>query len=211
MTTETQTAAETTEQTQAGTATQPADTTQDQNPGAGADQQPKPEDNPSGKETTGNLPESADAYEVQIDGFDFSEFAQVESNKAFLEQAHAAGITNEQLSVVMQAYEQHTAVHVEALQTEWGGEFNQNVQFAQQAVKASGLSMEDVDSPTFGLKLAAYFGKQLQEDLPPANTQENSGADVQSLMKSEAYLDSKHPEHEVTYKKVQDWYQKQHK
>lgn len=86
-------------------------------------EQPKePEKEPT-KEI--DLPETADAYKVEIEGFDFDAFKADEGNKAFLENALKAGISNEQLGVVLQAYEQHTAVQLEALQSEWGGEFDQ--------------------------------------------------------------------------------------
>lgn len=159
---------------------------------------------------SGTLPETADAYVVELDGFDFSAFAENESNKEFIGKAHGLGITNEQMSAVLDAYNQHTAVQVEVLQEEWGGEFDANVRFAQQAVKAAGLTMDEIDSPTLGLKLAAYYGKQLQEDMPPQNTQESGAVDVASLMSSEAYMNDKHPDHKRVYAQVEQAYAKQY-
>lgn len=190
-----------TDPTQVAPVTDPADTT-------GTDTKPVEQPNVEDTKPTGTLPETADAYAVELDGFDFEAFAGNESNKEFIEKAHDLGITNEQMSVVLDAYNQHTAVHVEALQEEWGGEFDANVRFAQQAVKAAGLSMDDIDSPTLGIKLAAYYGKQLQEDMPPQNTQESGAVDVASLMSSEAYMNETHPDHSKVYGQVQNWYQK---
>ena len=157
-----------------------------------------------------DLPETADAYEVEIEGFDFDAFKADEGNKAFLENALKVGISNEQLGVVLQAYEQHTAVQLEALQSEWGGEFDQNLRLAKQAVEAAGLDPKQIDSPTFGIRLAAHFGKALQEDMPPQNTQLGGATDIKELQASEAYMNQSHPEHKSVYAKVQKWYQDQY-
>lgn len=169
-------------------------------------EQPKePEKEPT-KEI--DLPETADAYKVEIEGFDFDAFKSDEGNKAFLENAHKAGISNEQLGVVLQAYEQHTAVQLEALQSEWGGEFDQNLRLAKQAVEAAGLDPKDIDSPTFGIRLAAHFGKALQEDMPPQITQQSGAASITELMASEAYMNESHPDHKRVSAQVQSYYSK---
>lgn len=173
------------------------------------DQQPpneppkEPEKDPT-KEI--DLPETADAYKVEIEGFDFDAFKADEGNKAFLENALKAGISNEQLGVVLQAYEQHTAVQLEALQSEWGGEFDQNLRLAKQAVEAAGLDPKEIDSPTFGIRLAAHFGKALQEDMPPQNTQLGGGSSITELMLSEAYMNPSHPDHKRVYAQVEKHY-----
>lgn len=153
-----------------------------------------------------DLPETADAYKVEIEGFDFDAFKADEGNKAFLENALKAGISNEQLGVVLQAYEQHTAVQLEALQSEWGGEFDQNLRLAKQAVEAAGLDPKEIDSPTFGIRLAAHFGKALQEDMPPQNTQQGGGSSITELMLSEAYMNPSHPDHKRVYAQVEKHY-----
>lgn len=153
-----------------------------------------------------DLPETADAYKVEIEGFDFDAFKADEGNKAFLENALKAGISNEQLGVVLQAYEQHTAVQLEALQSEWGSEFDQNLRLAKQAVEAAGLDPKVIDSPTFGIRLAAHFGKALQEDMPPQNTQLGGGSSITELMLSEAYMNPSHPDHKRVYAQVEKHY-----
>lgn len=169
-------------------------------------EQPKePEKEPT-KEI--DLPETADAYKVEIEGFDFDAFKADEGNKAFLENALKAGISNEQLGVVLQAYEQHTAVQLEALQSEWGGEFDQNLRLAKQAVEAAGLDPKQIDSPTFGIRLAAHFGKALQEDMPPQNTQLGGGSSITELLASEAYMNPSHPDHARVNAKVESYYSK---
>lgn len=162
------------------------------------------------QEAKTDLPESADAYKVDLEGFDFDSFKSDEGNKTFLEEAHKAGISNEQLGVVLKAYDQHTAVQLEQLQADWGGDYEANIRLAQQAVQAAGLDPKDVDSPTFGIRLAAYYGKALQEDMPPQNTQQSGVSNVESLMASEAYTNPEHPEHDRVYAQVEKAYQKQY-
>ncbi|WHP06856.1 hypothetical protein QLH32_05125 [Acinetobacter corruptisaponis] len=181
---------------------------------------------------TPKVPESADGYEVNIDGFDFNEFKGIEENKAFLDEAHKAGLSNEQLGFVLGKYNEIIPQLMEAnahldnescIQTmteAWGNDTQTNFGFAKAAADnaiANGiLTAEEVNSPQFGnnplvLKMAAYFGQQLGEDTPPKNTHQSGGTDVQSLMSSEAYLSDKHPDHARVTAQVQNWYQKQYK
>ena len=178
------------------------------------------------------VPESADGYEVNIDGFDFNEFKDIEENKAFLDEAHKAGLSNEQLGFVLGKYNEIIPQLMEAnahldnescIQTmteAWGNDTQVNFGFAKAAADnaiANGiLTAEEVNSPEFGnnplvLKMAAYFGQQLAEDTPPKNTQQSGGADIQSLMSSEAYLNESHPDHKRVFAQVQNFYQKQYK
>lgn len=178
------------------------------------------------------VPESADAYAVDIDGFDFDEFKGIEENKAFLDEAHKAGLTNEQLGFVLGKYNEiipslmqaNAALDNEAaIQTmteAWGNDTKANFGFAKAAADnaiANGiLTAEEVNSPEFGnnplvLKMAAYFGQQLAEDTPLNNAQPSGSQDIQSLLQSEAYLNDKHPDHARVSAQVQNWYQKQYK
>lgn len=189
-------------------------------PTPGAETQPAPgtppadpapsEPNPAPVETDPEkaVPESADAYAVSIDGFDFDAFKA--DNSEVLESFHAVGMNNQQVEAVVKAYEQHTAVQIEALQEEWGNDFGANVNLAKQAIEALGFKPEELDSPTAVIRLAAAIGKQIQEDLPPSNTQQNMGDSIQELMQSEAYLNDKHPDHKRVYAQVEQAYAKQY-
>lgn len=199
---------QTTEQTQ--TTTPPAATETQTVPGTETTQQ-----NPSEQETQTTetdpakaVPESADAYSVEIDGFDFDAFKA--DNAEVLQSFHAEGMTNKQVEAVVKAYEQHQSVQMEALQEEWGNDFGANVNLAKQAIEALGFQASDLDSPIGALKLAAAIGKHIQEDLPPSNTQQNVGESVQQLMMSEAYLNDKHPDHKRVYAQVEQAYAKQY-
>jgi hypothetical protein len=199
---------QTTEQTQ--TTTPPVGTETQTVPGTETTQQ-----NPSEQETQTTetdpakaVPESADAYSVEIEGFDFDAFKA--DNTEVLESFHAEGMTNKQVEAVVKAYEQHQSVQMEALQEEWGNDFGANVNLAKQAIEALGFQASDLDSPIGALKLAAAIGKHIQEDLPPSNTQQNVGESVQQLMMSEAYLNDKHPDHKRVYAQVEQAYAKQY-
>lgn len=193
------TATDTTQSTTTDTSTQTVETT-------AAD---APTDGNNPEDTSSDLPESADAYAPDLDGFDFDAFK--EQNSEVLEAFHGAGLTNSQLTAVLSAFNEHTQVNIEALQSDWGGEYQQNLSFAHQAVQAAGLDMKDVDSPTFGIRLAAHFGKALQEDLPPSNTHQSGAESIADLISSEAYLDPKHADHKKVYAQVKDFYAKQYK
>lgn len=201
--------------------TPPAD---DSNPG---DQNP-----PTEPPAAPVVPESIDGYEVNVEGFDFDEFKAIPENQEFLERARAAGFDNEKLGFLLGEYNELIPTLMEAnaaLDNEtavqkmtevWGGEADQNFKYAHSAAGnliANGvLTAEEVNDPSFGnnplvLKMAAYFGSQLQEDTPPSNTQQSGGVDVESLMKSEAYLNESHPDHKRVFSQVQNFYQKQYK
>lgn len=199
---------QTTEQTH--TTTPPAGTETQTVPGTETTQQSPGEQETQTTETdpAKAVPESADAYSVEIDGFDFDAFKA--DNAEVLESFHAEGMTNKQVEAVVKAYEQHQSVQMEALQEEWGNDFGANVNLAKQAIEALGFQASDLDSPIGALKLAAAIGKHIQEDLPPSNTQQNVGESVQQLMMSEAYLNDKHPDHKRVYAQVEQAYAKQY-
>lgn len=201
--------------------TPPAD---DSNPG---DQNP-----PTEPPVTPVVPESIDGYEVNVEGFDFDEFKAIPENQEFLERARAAGFDNEKLGFLLGEYNELIPTLMEAnaaldnetavqkMTEAWGGEADQNFKYAQSAagnlISNGVLTAEEVNDPSFGnnplvLKMAAYFGSQLQEDTPPSNTQQSGGVDVESLMKSEAYLNESHPDHKRVFAQVQNFYQKQYK
>lgn len=173
-------------------------------------------------------PITADSYAVaDIEGFNFDEFKAIDENKAFLERAAEAGITNDQMKFVLGEYNQiipsvmeqmsqlQTDTCKETLQAEWGAETQANLGLAMKAAQAAGLSPDDINNPTVGnnpavIKILAHFGKQLGEDTSPQNTQPSGGEDIQQLMRSEAYSNPKHPDHARVTTQVSQWYAKQY-
>lgn len=173
-------------------------------------------------------PITADSYAVaDIEGFNFDEFKAIDENKAFLERAAEAGITNDQMKFVLGEYNQiipsvmeqmsqlQTDTCKETLQAEWGAETQANLGLAMKAAQAAGLSPDDINNPTVGnnpavIKILAHFGKQLGEDSSLQNTQPSGGEDIQQLMRSEAYSNPNHPDHSRVTTQVSQWYAKQY-
>lgn len=178
------------------------------------------------------VPESIDDYKVELEGFDYDEFKAIPENQEFLERARAAGFDSEKLNFLLGEYtqllpkimEQNAVLDgegcVQAMQEIWQGDTDKNFGFAraaaQNAIQNGILTKEEVNSHEFGnnplvLKMAAYFGQQLQEDTPPSNTQQSGSENIQSLMRSEAYSNEQHPDHARVSAEVQKWYEKQYK
>ena len=194
--------------------------------------EPNSNDSPVEPVVATGAPESIDGYEVNVEGFNYDDFKAIPENQEFLERAREAGLSNEHLGFLLGEYNQLIPALMEgnaALDNEaavktmsevWGGEAEQNFGYAQAVAGnliANGvLTAEEVNNPSFGnnplvLKMAAYFGQQLNEDTPPSNTQQSGGLDVESLMQSEAYLNESHPDHKRVFNQVQNFYQKQYK
>ena len=191
-----------------------------------------PSDEPVIDTPTATAPDSIDGYQVEVEGFNFDEFKDIEENKEFLEGARAAGLDNKALSFVLEKYNHlipqlmEANAHldneacVSAMKETWGTDTDTNFGFARaaavNAIQNGVLTEEEVNSPEFGnnplvLKMAAYFGQQLNEDTPPSNTQQSGGVDVQSLMASEAYLNEKHADHKSVSAQVERYYNKTYK
>lgn len=175
------------------------------------------------------VPDSIDGYEVDVEGFDYDEFKAIPENQEFLERAREAGLDSKSLNFLLGEYSQLLPAIMEgnaALDTEgcvaamketWGADTDTNFGFAQaaanSAIQNGILTAEEVNSPEFGnnplvLKMAAYFGQQLNEDTPPSNTQQSSAVDVQSLIQSEAYMNDGHPDHKRVYAQVVKHFEK---
>ena len=174
-------------------------------------------------------PETIDGYEVNVEGFNYDDFKAIPENQEFLERAREAGLSNEHLGFILGEYNQlipnlitgnaalDNEACISAMKETWGGETDTNFGFARaaanNAIQNGILTAEEVNSPEFGnnprvLKMAAYFGSQLQEDSPPANTQQTGTEDIQSLIASEAYMNESHPDHKRVYAQVANHFAK---
>ena len=167
-------------------------------------------------------------YSVEIEGFDFEAFKSIESNAELLNRAKEAGLSNEQVSFMLKEYndilpslaqdvaELKTEESVSALKGVWGENFESNVKYAQQALKAAGFTQEDLDNPAIGnnvelAKLAAHFGAQMKEDAPPSNTatsQVSASDRLRELMTDPAYRDVNNPNHKSVKNEVEAIYAK---
>ena len=167
-------------------------------------------------------PKSVDEYKLEREDFDFEEFKADESNKEFLTEAHKHGITNKQLDFLLSEYDKRavdlvsnssqidTDTTVQTLQSDWGEDYEKNIFNAVKAARACGITDEQINNPLIGnnvafIKMAAYFGSQMTEDKPVSNgTPVN--VDIQSLMRSEAFFNPKHPDHKSVKAQIDSYY-----
>lgn len=167
-------------------------------------------------------PKSVDEYKLEREDFDFEEFKADESNKEFLTEAHKHGITNKQLDFLLSEYDKRavdlvsnssqidTDTTVQTLQSDWGQDYEKNIFNAVKAARACGITDEQINDPMIGnnvafIKMAAYFGSQMTED-KPINNGTPVNVDIQSLMRSEAFFNPKHPDHKSVKAQIDSYY-----
>lgn len=168
-------------------------------------------------------PKSVDEYKLEREDFDFEEFKADESNKEFLTEAHKHGITNKQLDFLLSEYDKRAAdlvstssqidtdTTVQTLQSEWGNDkYEANIFNAVKAARACGITDEQINNPLIGnnvafIKMAAYFGSQMTED-KPINNGTPVNVDIQSLMRSDAFFNVKHPDHKSVKAQIDSYY-----
>ncbi|MGE8646230.1 hypothetical protein [Acinetobacter vivianii] len=172
---------------------------------------------------TGEIaPKTVDEYKVEREDFNFDDFKSDDSNKAFLAEAHKHGITNKQLDFLLAEYDKRsidlvsnssqidTDTVVQTLQQEWGDKYEANIFNAVKAARACGITDEQINDPMIGnnvafIKMASYFGSQINEDKPVSNGSPVS-TDIQSLMRSEAFFNPKHPDHKSVKAQIDSYY-----
>lgn len=178
-------------------------------------------------------PKSADDYKVNVpeklaESFKAEELAADPLLKAFMADAHANGMTQKQVDMVIGqylerlpqvagAYEQlNSEACTTALREAWKSEaeFNANTKAAFNAAKAyagqdlDGILKDYGNDPRI-IKLLSNVGKELGEDRgAAAGAQGVTSEDIQSMTKTPAYWDKSHPEHEKTVAKVQQFYER---
>ena len=180
---------------------------------------------------SGDLPpKSADEYALAVPEQLKDSWQEDDRFKAFKNEMHAAGITQKQFDLVMgkyftvvpemaQASAQLTMDKAaEELRSTWKteAEYTENVSGAFKAFKAFAdpADMDRIDeignSPV-ALRILAKISKEMGEGggIPP-QADSVAAEDVQSLMRSEAYQNTKHPDHKAVSQKVQQYYVKKH-
>lgn len=151
-----------------------------------------------------------------------------EREKSFLKGCHAKGMTNAQVQHVMDVYsslikegmelqqgQQKSAVTdaETKLKQEWGNGFDTELANAQRAFHAVAddrdrASVNELSQSLPVMRLLAKLGANLREDtgLPP-EISGMSAVDVESLQKSEAYWNPKHPDHSKVKQQITQYYQ----
>lgn len=180
-------------------------------------------------------PETPEGYTLNGENFgenfDAESFMKDESTQGFLKRMHAKGATN---AIIQEAIEyglnefapQLQQGNAELSQEEcltslkehWQDDasFNENRGLANKAYMALPDELKEAvnsglgNDPAF-MRVMAHLGKGMLEDTPPSEVVQATGDEIQSLMTSEAYRDSKHPEHAAVSKKVQAFFQAKNK
>lgn len=180
--------------------------------------------------SVGTPPKTADDYapEVKLEGFNWEEFKADPRMQSFMKTAHAKGITNEQMSFIIGEYAQRApelvngAAELDAdsaatqLREVWktDAEFKKNIglayrAFNQLADDADKGRMDEIGNNPMVIRMLAKVGAEMQEDAPAGgevNLAEQQT--IRDLMKSPAYMDPKHADHERVSAQVKAFYQK---
>lgn len=175
-------------------------------------------------------PKTSDEYapKVEVEGFNWDEFKADPRMQSFMKTAHAKGITNDQMSFIIGEYAQRApelvngAAELDAdnaatqLREVWktDAEFNKNIGLAYRAFNsladdADKGRMDEIGNNPMVIRMLAKVGAEMQEDAPAGgdiNLAEQQT--IRDLMKSPAYMDPKHADHERISAQVKAYYQK---
>ncbi|WP_165710854.1 hypothetical protein [Stenotrophomonas maltophilia] len=200
-----------------------------------------------GSGATGTVPENADSYQLTVptdaegkplvEGVDLQEFIGDPMYKEFAAKAHAAGISNEQMNVVIGEYLQMAPKLFEAnlqlgadearqtLSAVWKDDAAMKAGLASAARAAQGFAapagqpgnydnvMQKFGNDPDFLALMASIGKEMGED-KPISSDPVAAADwqdqVDALKANPAYMDKSHPQHASVVRQVSDMYQKRY-
>lgn len=178
-------------------------------------------------------PDTPDAY--QLDGkafgeeFNVEEFMKQEENKSFLAKAHAHGMTNKQVQMVMEHALKDFAPNLMQGQAEMSveqcvsglkgevwkseAEFKTNMSAANRAFMSLPESLRGTIDKTLGnnpafIQAMALFGKEMAEDRPPQETNTQEQSSIEELMLSDAYKNEKHPQHAQVSARIKAYFEK---
>jgi hypothetical protein len=186
---------------------------------------------------TGDLPpESPEKYAIEglPESFSIEDLKADPKTQGFLKGAHAKGMTNAQVSFVLNEYARVAPELVqgaksldatqarEQLATVWADEpvMTSNLKHALKAAniaaEKAGLSIEEIDAaglgnnPTF-IRLLAALGPEFSEDTP-INSAGIASKDttIEELERSEAYRNPKHKDYESVSAQIRRYYEKRH-
>lgn len=177
-------------------------------------------------------PKTADEYapKVEVEGFKWDEFKADPRMQSFMKSAHAKGITNDQMGFILGEYAQlapelvngAAALDSEAAATQlretWktDAEFNKNIKQAFRAFNTLADDsdkgrMDEIGNNPMVIRMLAKIGAEMQEDAPAGgdvNLEEQQS--IRDLMKSPAYMDPKHADHENVSARVRAYYHKRY-
>ncbi|MGQ4686353.1 hypothetical protein ACUIJO_11275 [Klebsiella aerogenes] len=177
-------------------------------------------------------PKTADEYapKVEVEGFKWDEFKADPRMQSFMKSAHAKGITNDQMGFILGEYAQlapelvngAAALDSEAAATQlrevWktDAEFNKNIGLAFRAFNSltdegDRGRIDEIGNNPMVIRMLAKIGAEMQEDAPAgADSNPAEQQTIRDLMKSEAYMNPKHTDHERVSAQVKAYYQKRY-
>lgn len=177
-------------------------------------------------------PKTADEYapKVEVEGFKWEEFKADPRMQSFMKSAHAKGITNDQMGFILGEYAQlapelvNGAAELDSeeaatqLRETWktDAEFNKNIGLAFRAFNSLADDsdkgrMDEIGNNPMVIRMLAKIGAEMQEDAPAgADSNPAEQQTIRDLMKSEAYMNPKHTDHERVSATVKAYYQKRY-
>jgi hypothetical protein len=195
----------------------------------------------SHKGAVSQAPETPDGYKIEppkdADGkpvdIDMEAFAADPLFKAFAADAHKAGMSNEQVQLVIDKYISLAPSLVAAdaqlsldeakaeLSTLWKDEASMSSNLSNVVKAINGFGAEADDVPGSRSRLMAKYGRdpdfiafaasvaqEMKEDKLPSDPVSVAEHDIESLQKSPAYWDPKNPDHARTRAQVDAYYAK---
>jgi hypothetical protein len=168
-------------------------------------------------------PQDISGYKLEYKGLPEGTQIDPEREKSFLSRAHGKGLNNGQVQFIMDELGQFLASSEETvkqnrtdaegkLRQEWGEHYDTQLATATKVFELLADDRDRAEVAQFGnnpavLRFLAKVGANLKEDMIPSGSP-ISGADLESLMKSEAYWNPKHPDHRATNEKVKAHYER---
>lgn len=178
-------------------------------------------------------PKDVTGYKAEIEGVDWAEYSANPESQAFMSRALEKGFTNDQLGFALNEFRQavgamQTGAEFDSvdkaaavLKDHWKDAFDAKIGNAWSTTnaiaQATGVSMDEIESsglgnhPTF-LRIVAELNDTFAEDVSINTT---GGAvqqeDIQSMIVSDAYNNTKHPDHTAVSKKVKAYFESKYK
>ena len=134
--------------------------------------------------------------------YDFTIDTNDEAVDLFKDEAQAMGLSSDQYSKVMAAYENEVSQLTSSpeqtkatLEDAWGNDYESNLNQAFEAVKTLGIDVADVKGNNMAIQILAKFGAEMKEDNSPNSATNNvSGLtemEVNELMLRDDYFSNK--------------------
>lgn len=177
-----------------------------------------------------------DAEGKPVEGIDFDAFVADPLFKGFAKDAHAAGLSNEQMQFVVAKYldlapqllQADTGLSADeakaALLKLWPDDatLSQNLSGAVRAIRGFGGEADDMpgsrkslmekfgSDPDFIAFASRIAGEMKEDQLPASGTSTTGEHDIQALQASEAYWKPEHPDHGKVKAQVDAYYRSKH-